>query len=1327
MKRPILLLLLIIPLFTNAQIATDGTLGPALQLQGANYQIGANLGRQVGGNLFHSFQDFNLNSTESATFLGPNHIQNVISRVTGGNPSNIDGLFRSTIPGADVYFLNPYGILFGPNARLDVQGSFHASTADSLNFKDGGRFDARNPGNSILTIAPIESFGFLTNSPAPLSVQGSQLEISEGKTFSLIGGNLSITGAQIKAPTGRINLASVAEIGDVIPKVEDFVVPSLHGDMIISENSLIETSGEGGGTIDIRSGQFVMDNSTIAINTLNSQASGKIDLKAEAISLMHGATISSHIEGSGIGADINLSATESITVAGENTDLKSSRLLAYAGRDENDTSNAGQISLKAKNIVFKDGAVILTEIRGSGQGSQVTLTADESVLFTGTGSQQEGFPTSIRMITRNQPENANKNGDLLITADNIAVKDYAYLYTSTDGQGKSSEIILNASDILIEEAWVISDTTNIADAGSITVEVDNELKLSQSSYIITLSVAAGNTGNINIQAKNILLNEGSYFMSLTHSTGKAGNIQVKAIDTVTITEADSQGWGSGIISDATPTVKDITGGNGGDITIKAGQLLMEEGGHISASSYSPLGLQAGLGGNIYIEVEGTIELIGANPHGENAEGFASGIYARSVGVRDNGAKGGNIRLQAKSLTITDGAAITSSTNNNAPGGTIDIVVQDTVTINGDASEIPLRKPGMSQLRYVEEYSPTLLNQSTSGIYASSKDNNEQAGPAGKITLVAKNLILTDKGTISTSSAGGGKAGNITLDVTQLQMDNTATIRSENQLLNTYQFADVAERDSHLVVQGDIIEVADIGNGKLGNYINLGANLIKIKSPVDSVANMTELHELPNQYELSDGQIIEVADIGNGQSAHFIYARHRRTRWETWQRMSDTVNTTLETSQPIYELDNTNYAPTEPSAYQLGERIRVRDMGDGKPADFIYTRIFDPVENRSYVRLLRVNQFNVTDRNALNALSEQVSLQNYPIATVANADNGIPNQFIYANQQWIPFNNSYQVANLSEMNALTLAKTGNIAEIANAKNGQPTQMIYTGQQWLSLNPGRRTVQTLTDLEQLPAKSGDLVKVMDAGNNQPENYFYVDGQWLKQERGGDAGTITMKADTIRLTGKAAITTEAISGGGGGITLNINNLVLLTDSNISTSVQEGAGNGGDLNLNPEFVILENGKIIARANEGHGGNINITTTGIYRFPPESNSPIDASSKLGIDGEVVVNSPDTDISGQLLVLSTDFVNAADQMQPPCSSRIAENLSSFVLVESEGISTSPDDLLPSGPHFSKVGPAKTTKSVKRKGTTAKPHPQMAYQAGCQPATEENRVMPEQLF
>jgi filamentous hemagglutinin family protein len=153
----------------HAEVTLDGTLGSRLTLDGPDYAIGAELGQQHGSNLFHSFGKFNLNRNESATFSGPNSISNVISRVTGGTPSSLDGAIRSTIPEANVYLINPAGLMFGPNATLDVQGSFHASTADTLRFSDGSEFNTSTPSKSLLTVAPVSAFGFLTPNPQPLT------------------------------------------------------------------------------------------------------------------------------------------------------------------------------------------------------------------------------------------------------------------------------------------------------------------------------------------------------------------------------------------------------------------------------------------------------------------------------------------------------------------------------------------------------------------------------------------------------------------------------------------------------------------------------------------------------------------------------------------------------------------------------------------------------------------------------------------------------------------------------------------------------------------------------------------------------------------------------------------------------------------------------------------------------------------------------------------------------------------------------------------------------------------------------------------------------
>ena len=146
----------------RAQVITDGSVGPAQSLAGPNFAITSDLGRIAGNNLFHSFQRFNLSTGQSATFSGPASIANIFSRVTGG-ASTIDGTIRSTIAGADLFLVNPAGIVFGPNARLDVSGSFHAATATSIDFEDGGRFLASTAGTSQFSTAAPSAFGFISN------------------------------------------------------------------------------------------------------------------------------------------------------------------------------------------------------------------------------------------------------------------------------------------------------------------------------------------------------------------------------------------------------------------------------------------------------------------------------------------------------------------------------------------------------------------------------------------------------------------------------------------------------------------------------------------------------------------------------------------------------------------------------------------------------------------------------------------------------------------------------------------------------------------------------------------------------------------------------------------------------------------------------------------------------------------------------------------------------------------------------------------------------------------------------------------------------------
>src|SRR6185503_466120 len=203
-----------------AQAITANGLGTTASAAGSNWTIGG--GTQVGGNLFHSFGRFNINTGGSATFAGQGSVQNIVSRVTGGERSMIDGQLGSSIPGANVWFVNPAGVTFGQNASLNVSGSFHASTANYVRLGDGTVFDAATPASSLTSALPA-AFGFTSAAPASILVHGTGsfanpnvLQVAPGRTFSLVGGDVTVdTGSALSAPAGRLNLASVAGAGEV--------------------------------------------------------------------------------------------------------------------------------------------------------------------------------------------------------------------------------------------------------------------------------------------------------------------------------------------------------------------------------------------------------------------------------------------------------------------------------------------------------------------------------------------------------------------------------------------------------------------------------------------------------------------------------------------------------------------------------------------------------------------------------------------------------------------------------------------------------------------------------------------------------------------------------------------------------------------------------------------------------------------------------------------------------------------------------------------------------------------------------------------------------
>lgn len=239
------------------------------------------MGQIRGDNLFHSFHDFNVATGSRVTFTGPNHIDNILSRVTGGRASLINGTLSSAIDGANLFLLNPSGVLFGPGAALDVSGSFHVSTADQLHFSDGDVLATGQPVASGLSVAD-PAFGFLGDHPAGIAILGSELMVEPHEHLSVTGGDLTMAGGVLVAPQGHIQVVSVASEAKIdgigAPQMTMSTLPARMGDIVLTNGALIDTSDEGGGTVVMQGRHLTLDHALISAETHGREPGGSIDV-----------------------------------------------------------------------------------------------------------------------------------------------------------------------------------------------------------------------------------------------------------------------------------------------------------------------------------------------------------------------------------------------------------------------------------------------------------------------------------------------------------------------------------------------------------------------------------------------------------------------------------------------------------------------------------------------------------------------------------------------------------------------------------------------------------------------------------------------------------------------------------------------------------------------------------------------------------------------------------------------------------------------------------------------------------------------------------------
>jgi filamentous hemagglutinin family protein len=685
---------------SHAEIITDGSLGARLSLPGSNYEITPELGQQLGGNLFHSFDKFNIHAGESATFSGATSVQNIIGRVTGGSASTIDGILRTSIPNADLYLLNPNGILFGRNAKLEVQGSFHASTADTLRLGDGGNFNAKYPNDSLLVSAPPTAFGFLTDTPAAISSEGAQLVVTTGKTLSLIAGDMALYPSfldekaqltKISAVNGRVNLTSSRGVGDVTLTANDVIMQTQPADMQLKS---VQLSSNDGGSIYIRSGEFVLDNSLISL-LVGAKPGGWLDIKARNVILSNGARISTTALVASAG-NISIQATDTIRLSGQDSQNLGS-YIASNTRSKNKAGAGGTMILQARRLELKDGGKLSASSFGAGDGGEIQLDISEEIVMDGADKQT---PSSIYMVA----SDSGKGGTLKLQTDRLNLLNGTYLGADAKSTGTGGDISIVAREVTLQ---------GVSGSGSGSFISSNTLGTVD---------GAGKGGEINLQAEQLTLKEGGQISASTLGQGAGGKINIASSQNITLSGQDNTGLHSGVFSVAGTEAT----GHAGQIAIQAQDMLIKDLGELNAGTRGK-----GKGGDVNV----TAQRIQINSGGR--------ITARSTGTGD----AGTVTLKVSDTLLLDDASVETKTE-SAAGGSLFISVPKTLYLwNSKITTSVHGGVGNGGDITIDQPKFVILNNAKTIAQA-------DAGRGGNINIISSEFVRSTESLVSASSRLG---------------------------------------------------------------------------------------------------------------------------------------------------------------------------------------------------------------------------------------------------------------------------------------------------------------------------------------------------------------------------------------------------------------------------------------------------------------------------------------------------------------------------------------------------------------------------------------------
>lgn len=787
-----------------AQVVLDGSFGASGELlpdAARDVEIPEAVGWLEGENLFHSFSELSVTPGTSATFSAQTPgIERVLARVTGGSASRIEGLLRSRIAGADLYLLNPRGVIFGRDASLDVPGSLYLGGAESLALADGVRFWSDPESPVVLSSAPPSAWGFGERPAGPIEIGGSALSLAEDTTLSLAGGEIRIRGREprpgesfgfrvLQAPRGRVDLAAVASGGDALLGPDGIDVSGIErlGPVSITGWAQLDGTSRGASQLRVRADSLLLDQAFLFFDTTGdatqAHAGRALDLEARTRIEIRGASVlTSESFGAGRSGDVWLVSPE-LSLDGDST-VESVASGIGAG---------GDVEVSSQDLQVAGASSLGSRTRSSGSAGDVRVSANAIRVAGGSvvGSVTESAAGSA----------SGDGGDVTIHASTIELRDSGQILVRTrDSAGNAGTLRVDAERIDISG---VSPDVRVP-AGLFSTEAVG----------VNSPAVPGRGGDVEVDVRELRLSEGgqigvaSFVTGSRPRPGAAPQLRIEA-ESVYVSGA------SGIATRGSDR-------DAGDLAVTADEIELRDGAAITAST-----IGAGASGTVTIRAE-RLRVVGSRVVGSDV--VESGIYSQALDGSSGDA--GSVWLAVRDLELRDGGTISVLTD-STEGGT-----GGRLSINDPTREIGSAAWSREAQIVVTGTATSTTDGAVRGsaIRSSviSEEGNSTAG--GDITIYARELFLGPGGVIEASNQHTGDAGNVTLGLVDALRIEGGTITTSSQSGGGGAITIVAGELVELV--GGRITTNVSGTGRGGN-ISIDPELVVLSrgSRIDTTAGV----------------------------------------------------------------------------------------------------------------------------------------------------------------------------------------------------------------------------------------------------------------------------------------------------------------------------------------------------------------------------------------------------------------------------------------------------------------------------------------------------------